>query len=1130
MRIFSVLLMACALQAQSPTGAVEGTVTDPSGAVVARASVTITETATAHAIPVVTNDSGRYSVLNLLPGVYSIRVAAPRFASTEIGNIQLDAGAVVRRDVTLKIGKVEETVMVTASAVAVDTVRQTVDTIITEKQIENIPLFSRNFLDLAQLAPGVVVRDGVNLDPTKTFAYRAVGISGRSGFGTRVEIDGIDVTDPVVGSTSANLSSDAVHEFELTRSSLDISGPMTSSGAVSIISRSGSNEIHGTGFWDYYNQDMGARLGYNTDVAPFHRNRAGVSAGGPFVKDRLFWFVNWERTYQQEQLIYAAPEFPQLNVTQPTDTGIRYAKGRLDWNLAPSIRLFYSFQHDWNLATGGGATSPFQNVNWGNTHTVALDVTRQRFTHSLRFGYVDYNNRIVSEELNVKFPQTPQGIPYLLGVGQFTAGPSNLAPQETLEGMYETSYNGSFFHGRHTLRYGMGVSRVDFASGSGGPLTVQGAFNAGVVAQIKAAGGNVQDPLEYPLATFSTSPAYGYLTLAPARGLPHGGHYDTRISWYAGDSIKASRRLTLNLGVRWEYDTGYFPNDRNVPRDPVLDRWIPGASKFPEMPKNLFSPSFGFAYDPAGLGKTVVRGGFYLAYEGDLGGNYFLDQAAMMPPGISPTAFDPSFVAGPDGKPINVDGKHPNGDYTDLVGQPIKNVIGLIGQLHQAVLAAYKNFPFDATKGPSTFSLTRGQIGPIFPGDQFKMPYSLQFNIGVQRELKPGTVVTADYVDNHGVGLPLMQVDYEGRRDASTFNATAARTQVNRVLAGKSVDEYLAANPSATIGAFGLINDTIWPGATPDFLSANFVAGGFTRYRALQIGLRGSRASLGPLRDASYLAGYALSRSESSSETQNAESIFGPYVRDNRHPNDPHYFGPTNLDHTHEFSLASTFVTPGGFRLSSLWTFLTPRSQIVGIPNISAATAGAQGFFATSLNGSGGPSTPYLNLMPGIDAGQLGRSVKSFEDLNRIIQAFNQNYAGRLTPYGQALVDAGLFTKAQLQRLGAVMPAIPLAPVNNPNPWHNLFTTDLRLERPIPLGRWRERLRVSPHADFINLFNHAPSDVYPVGAGALLGGRFGSLNFDYAHAPAGQQASDLTLQRGRLNPTRKVEIGVRVDF
>jgi len=1122
------LLLASACWAQVPVGAIEGIVIDPSRAPVPDARVTVTESATGRVLLLITNELGRYSVRNLPPGQYALRAAAPLFATTEVTSISVSAGAVVTQDVLLTLGQLEQVVSVTASPVAVDSTRQNVDTIISAGEIRNTPLFSRNFLDLAALAPGVIVRDGQSIFPSKTTGYRAVGISGRSGIGTRVQIDGIDVTDAIGGSSVSNVSSDAVFEFQLSRSSLDISSPMTSSGTVSIISKSGSNELHGTGFWDYYNQDMGARLNYLATAPPFRRNRAGVTAGGPFVGNKLFWFANWERAYQQEQSINATPEFPQVNVTHAAPTGIRYAKGRLDWNVSPSIRLFYSFQHDWNLATGGTPVSPIQSVNWSNVHTAALDLTRQRSTHSFRFGYVNYDSRVESRDPAVPFPLTPQGFPYDLSVGRFQAGP--MPPMAQVQTYDQGSYNGSFFHGRHSLRFGGGVNRVAIGgyAAFSSQLMVSGVFSTATIAQVAERGGNVEDPLEYPLNSFNTGPSTGYFNLKAGQGYPHGAHYDTRTSWYAGDTFKATRRFTLNLGVRWEYDSGYFPNDRRVKRDPALDTWIPGASQFPVMRKDLFSPSFGFAYDPSGSGKTVIRGGFYLGYEPNVANNQTGDESAMLPPGLGPDSFSSNFVAGPDGIPINVDGKHPNGIYSDLQGRRIGDVIGLIGQVHQALQSAYAKYPFDPNKGPSVFSLFKGTTGIFFPGDQFKIPYSVQMNLGFQRQLRPGTVLSVDYVRNHGIGLPFTQVDFERRRDASTFNAGAARSQIASVLAGKTVDEWIAANPGKTIGSFGLINDSIWQGVTPDFLRAAFITGGFTQYRAVQVSLRGSRPSLAIFRDLTYLIGYALSRSESSSEARNAETITGQAIRDNRHPNARDYFGPTNLDHTHILSVVSTLRTAGGFHVSSLWSFQTPRSQLVSIPALNLAISGDQSFFGTNLKGDGGSSgSSYETLVPGINAGQLGRSVKTFADLNRVIQAFNQNYAGTLTPYGQALVNAGLFTAAQLHALGAEVPTIPLAPLNNPNPWHNLLTTDLRLDRPI---RFRERVQVSPYVDFINLFNHAPPDVYPLGSAGLLAARFGSLNFDYANAPAGRKASDLDSQRSRLNPTRKVQIGVRVDF
>lgn len=211
--LFVLLFLATLGFAQTPTGGIDGTVSDQTGAVIPGAKVVIAEVATSRNIPLTTNEAGRYSVRNLLPGTYSVTIEAPGFAKKRIDNIQVSSGQVFNGDTMLEVGKAEQLVEVSAQAVLVDTTRQTVDSVITEKEIKDIPLFSRNFLELAALAPGTTVRDGGAIDPTKSGAYRVVGVGGRSGTATRVQVDGIDVTDETVGTTVANFSPDSVHEF-----------------------------------------------------------------------------------------------------------------------------------------------------------------------------------------------------------------------------------------------------------------------------------------------------------------------------------------------------------------------------------------------------------------------------------------------------------------------------------------------------------------------------------------------------------------------------------------------------------------------------------------------------------------------------------------------------------------------------------------------------------------------------------------------------------------------------------------------------------------------------------------------------------------------------------------------------
>src|SRR5262249_55116761 len=226
----------------------------------------------------------------------------------------------------------------------------------------------------------------------------------------------------------------------------------------------------------------------------------------------------------------------------------------------------------------------------------------------------------------------------------------------------------------------------------------------------------------------------------------------------------------------------------------------------------------------------------------------------------------------------------------------------------------------------------------------------------------------------------------------------------------------------------------------------------------------------------------------------------------------------------HILGAAFLLHVPYKFELNSGWNFRSAGAQTITVPNLGGPVSSSNGIFGTDLNGDGGngSGSPRGDILPGVNAGQFRRDVSSLAQLNQIIQDFNANNAGKLTPAGQALVNAGLFTQAQLVKLGAVTQAIPLIPAGAPNPWHSLFTTNLRVTRPISI---KERWKVRPFADVINLFNHAPANLY----GGLTG-VFGTLNYDYRNAAPGRQVSDLTFRRGRNADTRLVQIGVRLDF
>src|SRR6476646_1333456 len=238
----------------------------------------------------------------------------------------------------MTLGQSTEVIEVTGSAVAINTEQATVQGVLSTQQIENLPINGRNFLDLAQLSPGVQIQDGGNFDPTKN-GFTGISVQGRSGRSTRIEVDGVDISDETVGTSTINISEDSIQEFQVAQSTLDPATSLTSTGGVNVITRSGSNSLHGSAFYLFRNDATAARIGQVK--APFERDQVGFRVGGPFVKDRLFWFLNYEHTLQHGT-VFTAPPAPFTNFTNafPNPFHETEATARADWNITPSWRAF----------------------------------------------------------------------------------------------------------------------------------------------------------------------------------------------------------------------------------------------------------------------------------------------------------------------------------------------------------------------------------------------------------------------------------------------------------------------------------------------------------------------------------------------------------------------------------------------------------------------------------------------------------------------------------------------------------------------------------------------------------------------------------------------------------------------
>src|SRR6266446_1409038 len=290
----AVITPVAKAQAGISTGSIQGTILDPNGASVAGAKVLITSKCTGAKIAPDVNSTGAYNSGPLVPCEYIVRVEAPGFRVME-EKITVQVGNVSPGTMTLELGSGSTIITVEGSAVIVDTEQTSIQGVVSSDQIENLPINGRNFLDLAQLEPGVQIQDGGNFDPTKK-GFSSISFGGRFGRTARIEVDGLDISDETVGTTTQNIPINSIQEFQVSQSSLDLATELTSSGTVNIATRSGANEMHGQGFFNYRSDGTSAAIG--DPAAQFNRRQYGASLGGAFKKYKLFYFGSFERTKQ----------------------------------------------------------------------------------------------------------------------------------------------------------------------------------------------------------------------------------------------------------------------------------------------------------------------------------------------------------------------------------------------------------------------------------------------------------------------------------------------------------------------------------------------------------------------------------------------------------------------------------------------------------------------------------------------------------------------------------------------------------------------------------------------------------------------------------------------------------------
>jgi hypothetical protein len=1125
MTLLFVTVMAGYGQATSVNGgSIQGTITDPTGAVVPDASVTITGTDTGSVKAVKTDSAGFYSVGPLNPGNYNITVTRSGFQRLSVTTV-VRTGTATSGSFRVTLGASTETVEVNAGALQINTDQIGVAGVITREQIDALPVNGRNILDYAQLEPGVVLQPGQSFDPTKA-GYSAISTSGVGGRTTRILLDGQDITDETVGTTIYNVPAGAIQEFQLNRSTQDVSGTVTSTGQVLVSTQSGTNAIHGNAFYNFQDARAGA-----ADVggiqAPFQRNQFGGYVGGPIIKDKLFFFGGVERIKQSEQdvALGASPVFNSILAQFPLvpapfrDT---FSLARLDYSGPKGIHFFARGVYSVNADTATFGLAPYQLYqNRDNVPGLVggADFTTGRFTHSFRGGYEKFHNLLQDGTAGLTSIYNPSG-PAVGGsltlAGSLNAGPNFLAPQGTYQTDKQFRYDGTWTKGAHTVKFGFDMNRLasgGFADFYGPSLYADLSATPGNLAP----GGDPTNPLDYVAQFYNIGNGNGFFSERPGFGLVGGLDPSWRFGAYVADTWKATQSLTVTGGLRWSVDTDRANQDLATPlcssvspaqqfagctgNTPLFDQYQAGLGVRTHQPYANFGPQAGFNFSP-GDHKTSLRGGIGIFYESSVFNNTTnartesiqapiaaLNVAQAQKGGTSIQL--PGFgvvTAAPDGTPIST-----------ILNEPIGQAAIEVNAIKSEYQAAQKNV---AGVNPSYIGTSGLYANNIYAGP-YKSPYSIQFNGGIQREISKGLILSVDYVHNATLKIPLSQdVNHVGA--TRTLNIAAAQNAIATtaasfgcaggyssaaincaIAAGATIQNFASVqtdangNPisggldsgavsfgGASASAFGLTPATgaAFGGINPNVGVGKFILPiGRSGYDALQVVLQQQKAHPAPgIMSANYQVSYNLSRivTATGSGTGGDQFFASAVPFNNDDPN--RYIGRSPLDQTNQLSFGGSLVVKYGLNVSAIGHFFSAPARSLTLDALSGTTAQ---IFQTDVDGDGTTG----DLVPGTIPGSYEHQIKG-ANLNTLINNYNATSAGQPTPAGNALIAAGLFTAQQLSALGGVQQSIAAAPSN---PLNNaaLRTFDLSANYPIRFNRFREGLSIVPGIAVYNVFN-----------------------------------------------------------
>jgi len=763
------LLLESGAYGQAPTGAIAGTVYDSSGALVPNASIKIKSDATAFERSILSNQTGQYSAPSLAAGTYDIRVETPGFHTLDTKAV-VTTGNVTTVDLHLQVGEQKDTVTVATAPQLVDVERNTLDQVITRQQIQQLPLNGRSFLQLAFLSPGVMISSAYQGDYNRAMD---VSVMGNDPDRTRITVDGARINDAVDGGTQQNFSQEIVQEFQISSVNFDLSTGISAGGAINIVTRTGSNQLHGSGFFFYRDHHMAAYPGLNRDpLAPdpfFARRQTGGWIGGPIIKDRLFFFGAYEHN-NQDGVFTSVPTDPAFSSMGRVTSSPRHdnqVNVRLDYRISAGNTAFIRYSHDGNNAFAPRDVNSLpsaweSNTNWADSGVFSLISTlRPTLVNEFRYSNTFWSNR--------NSPPTAAQCPDCIGLGGpnvvvegagIEFGNQTNSPQSRLTRRNIFADDMTWQHGSHRMKFG---GEVEFLKGTGTYyLNVPAAITLFSPAEVRQLNPplapllpttfqTAADVLSLPLQTFSFG--IGDPNQPPTFQRDQADH-DRLFHIYWQDTWKLAPRFAFNYGLAWNFESNALNHDLTKPQflAPIFGTNGLGHEQHTYL---RFTPAAGFAWTLPD-NRTVLRGGGGIFYDTINIETRLVERAYLGPLGTGflplPGSIVPNPIPGIPGLPVGapLDLRVP----TLFSGNLLNTLLPLIRASAIQTLNVNPNNTDLSVRNIDVF-----KTGTDLFVDDFVPSSAQHLSVGIQRQVTSDFAVTADFVYRHFLHETLRGVD-----------------------------------------------------------------------------------------------------------------------------------------------------------------------------------------------------------------------------------------------------------------------------------------------------------------------------------------------------------------------------------